>query len=65
VSLYIRLNKQINPQQLLKKIEQEVIQHRNNNKLEDSVLCIEIKNTSQVIENIAREKVSAYLEGSQ
>jgi len=65
VSLYIRLNKEIKPQELLKKIEQEVVQYRNNNNLEDSILCIDIKNASCVIENITRGKISSYLEQKQ
>ena len=65
VSLYFRLNKDINPQELLKKLQDEINNHRQSNSLEDSILCIEIKNTSHVIENLVRQKVSAYLEGSQ
>jgi hypothetical protein len=65
VSLYFRLNKDINPQELLKKLQDEINNHRQSNSLEDSILCIEIKNTSHVVENLVRQKVSAYLEGSQ
>jgi len=65
VSIYFRLNKDINPQELLKKLQDEINNHRQGNSLEDSILCIEIKNTSHVIENLVRPKVSAYLEGLQ
>ena len=65
MSLYFRLNKDINPQELLKKLQDEINNHRQSNNLEDSILCIEIKNTSHVIENIVRQNVSSYLEGSQ
>jgi hypothetical protein len=62
MSIYIRLNKEINPQALLKKLQEEINNHGQNNRLEDSILCVEIKNTASVIESVAREKVSAYLE---
>ena len=62
MSIYIRLNKEINPQQLLKKINDEINSHKQNNILKDSILCIHIKNAANVIENLSREKVSAYLE---
>ena len=65
MSIYFRLNKDINTQELLKKLKEEINNHRQANSLEDSILCIEIKNASHVIENLARQKVSAYLEGSQ
>jgi hypothetical protein len=65
VSIYFRLNKDINPQELLKKLQEEINNHRQNNRLEDSILCVEIKNTSHIIENLVRPKVSAYLEGLQ
>jgi hypothetical protein len=62
MSIYIRLNKEINPQALLKKLQEEINNHGQNNRLEHSILCVEIKNTASVIESVAREKVSAYLE---
>ena len=62
MSLYIRLNKDINPQQLLQKIQHEVNEHRKSNSLEDSILCVDIKPTSHVVDSLVREKVSAYLE---
>jgi len=65
MSIYIRLNKEIHPQELLKKLQHEINNHRENNSLEESILCIEIKNVSNVIENIVRQNVSSYLEGSQ
>lgn len=65
MSIYFRLNKEINTRELLKKLQDEINNHGKDNNLEESVLCIEIKNTAHVIENLARQKVSAYLEGSQ
>ena len=62
MSLYIRLNKEINPQQLLQKIQHEVNEHRKSNSLKDSILCVDIKPTSHVIDSLVREKVSGYLE---
>lgn len=62
MSLYIRLNKEINPQQLLQKIQHQINEHRKSNSLEDSILCVDIKPTSYVVDSLVREKVSAYLE---
>lgn len=62
MSLYIRLNKDINPQQLLQKIQHQINEHRKSNSLEDSILCVDIKPTSHVVDSLVREKVSAYLE---
>ena len=62
MSIYIRLNKEINPQALLNKLQEEIKSHMQQSSLEDSILCVEIKNTASVIESVAREKVSAYLE---
>lgn len=57
MSIYLKLNKDINPQQLLQKLQQEINEHRKSNSLEDSVLCINIKNITHVIEDIARETI--------
>ena len=62
MSLYIRLNKEINPQQLLQKIQHEVNEYRKSNSLEDSILCIDIKPAAHVVDNLVKQKVSAYLE---
>jgi hypothetical protein len=58
MSLYIRLDKEINPQQLLQKLQHEINEHRKSNSLENSVLCIDIKNISHVVEDITRETIS-------
>lgn len=65
MSLYINLNKNINPQHLLQKIQQEINEHRKSNRLEDGILCVEIKSAAHVIEEMVKTKVSAYLEGKQ
>lgn len=62
MAIYLRLDKEINPQQLLQKIQREVNEHRKSNRLEGSILCIDIKPTSCVIDSLVREKVSGYLE---
>lgn len=62
MSLYIRLDKEINPQQLLQKLQHEINEHSKSNSLEDSILCVDIKPTSHVVDSLVREKVSAYLE---
>jgi len=62
MSIYIRLNQEINPQQLLQKIQNEINEHRKSNSIEGSILCIEIKPSVHTIEILAREKSSAYLE---
>ena len=58
MSLYIRLNKDINPQQLLQKIQNQINEHRKSNSLGDSVLCIDIKNITHVVEDITRETIA-------
>ena len=58
MSLYIRLDKEINPKQLLQKIQHEVNQHRKSNSLENSVLCIDIKNITHIVEDITRETIA-------
>ena len=62
MSLYIRLNKEINPQQLLQKIQHEVNEYKKSNSLEDSILCIDIKPTAYIVDNLVKQEVSAYLE---
>jgi len=46
MSLYFRLNKDLNTQQLLKKLQHEINDYRKSGNLEDSILCIEIKRIS-------------------
>ena len=58
MSLYIRLNKEINPQQLLQKIQHDVNEHRKSNSLENSVLCIDVKNITHVVEDITKETIA-------
>jgi uncharacterized protein YihD (DUF1040 family) len=57
MSIYLKLNKDINLEQLLQKLQQEINEHRKSNSLENSVLCINIKNITHVIEDIARETI--------
>ena len=58
MSLYIRLNKDINPQQLLQKIQNQINENRKSNSLENSVLCIDIKNITHVVEDITKETIA-------
>jgi len=62
MSIYIRLNKDINPQQLLQKIQHQINEYRKSNTIEDSTLCIDIKPTAHVVDSLVRQRVSAYLE---
>lgn len=55
--IYIRLDKDINPQQLLHKLQHKILEYRKSNSLENSVLCIDIKNISHVIEDITKETI--------
>lgn len=48
MSLYFRLNKDLNTQQLLQKLQHEINEHRKSNSLEDSILCIEIRTISHI-----------------
>lgn len=64
MSIYFRLNKEINTRELLKKLQDEINNHGKDNNLEESVLYIEIKNTAHVIEDMARAKALAYLENN-
>lgn len=52
MSMYLRLNKDINPQQLLQKLQHAINEHRKCNSLEDSILCIDIKNISHVSDKL-------------
>jgi hypothetical protein len=58
MSIYIRLDKEINPQQLLQKLQHQINEHRKSNSLESSILSIDIKNTSHVVEDITRETIA-------
>jgi hypothetical protein len=57
MSLYIRLNKEINPQQLLQKLQHKISEHGKNNSLKDSILCIEIRNVSHAVDDITGETI--------
>lgn len=48
----IRLNKEINAEFLLQKLQHEINEHRKCNTLEDSILYIEIKSVSQVSDEL-------------
>lgn len=48
----IRLNKDINPNWLLQKVQHEINEHRKCNTLEDSILYIDIKTISQVSDEL-------------
>lgn len=58
MAIYIKLDKEINPQQLLQKLQHEINEHRKSNSLENSVLCIDIKNITHVVEDITRETIA-------
>jgi hypothetical protein len=58
MALYFRLNKQIVPETLLKKVQKELSEH---NAGPDDVLVIEVKKTTQLLENITKEQVRKYL----
>lgn len=57
MSIYIKLDKDINPQQLLHKLQHQINEHRQSNSIEDSILCIDIKNISHVVEDITKETI--------
>jgi len=59
MTLYIRLNKNINPNKILHDIQQEIKKHR---KDEGDLLKIEVKHATEVVEEITREQVSRHLE---
>ena len=52
MSLYIRLNKEINPQKLLKDINKEIKDHCQSHKPEDSILCINIRSISETTDGM-------------
>jgi hypothetical protein len=60
--IYIRLDKEIQPQALLKKIQEEINLHAKNNSLEESLLCIEIKTTSHIVEELVNYKALPNIE---
>lgn len=62
MSIYIRLNKELNPTTLIKQISKEI--SRYNGKLEDSFLCIDIKTAQHTVENIARKNITNKLENN-
>jgi hypothetical protein len=50
--ILIRLNKDIDPNWLLQKLQYEINEHSKYNSLEDSVLCINIKTISQTSDEL-------------
>jgi hypothetical protein len=58
MSLYVRLNKNIDPNKLLKDINKEI---KKEAKDEGDILVIEVRKTTEVIEKITREQVTKHL----
>jgi len=58
MSLYVRLNKNIDPNKLLKDINKEI---KKEAKDEGDILVIEVRKTTEVIEKIKREQVTKHL----
>jgi hypothetical protein len=52
MSIYIRLNKEINPQKLLADINKEINDHCKSHKAEDSILCINIRSISETTDGM-------------
>lgn len=52
MSLYIRLNKEINPQKLLADINKEINNHCRSHKAEDSILCIHLRSISETTDGM-------------
>ena len=65
MSIYIRLNKDLNPKELLQKLQQEINNHKKDNDLKDSILCIDIKNIVHVVEEVAQNKALEYMENKE
>lgn len=59
MSINIRLNKEINPQKLLSEIQEEINKHRKNNSLENSILSIEVKNISHIVDGVLNKLTSS------
>lgn len=64
MSLYIKLDKGINAKQLLQKIEHQINEHRKNNTIEDSILCIDIKPIANVVDSLVRIELNKQLENT-
>jgi len=58
MSLYVRLNKDIDPNKLLKDIKEEI---NNNRKDDGDLLVVEVKQVTEVVEEITREQVQKHL----
>ena len=58
MSLYVRLNKEIDGNKLLKDIKKEIDKGRKDG---GDVLVVEIKTTTEVVEKITREQVTKHL----
>lgn len=50
MSIHIRLDKPINQKQVLQQIQNQINEHRKSNRIEDSILSIDIKNVSHVVD---------------
>ena len=58
MTLYIRLNQDINPNKLLHDIKKEI---NDNRKDDGDILQIEVKHVTEVVEKITMEQVQKYL----
>jgi hypothetical protein len=58
MSLYIRLNRDIDPNKLLNDIKKEI---NNNRKDNGDILVVEVKQVTEVVEKITREQVQKHL----
>ena len=65
MSIYIRLNKDLNPKELLQKLQREINNHKKDNDLKDSILCIDIKNIVHIVEEVAQNKALEYMENKE
>jgi len=62
MSVYIRLNKELNPTTLIKQISKEISRYEG--ELENSFLCIDIKQAQDTVAYIARNHIANNLENN-
>ena len=62
MSVYIRLNRELNPTTLIKQISKEISKY--NGKLEDSFLCIDIRPAQDTVAHIAKNHILNNLENN-
>jgi len=62
MSVYIRLNKELNPTTLIKQISKEISKYKG--ELENSFLCIDIKQAQDTVAYIARNHIANNLENN-